>query len=228
MDCDGYFTPELFKFLKELRAHNERGWFEGNKARYETAVRDPFSSLIAAIGPPLRKINPAIVADPRLVGGSMMRIYRDIRFSRDKSPYKVSVAAHFSHKMGKKAPAPAYYLHFEPGNSMIGAGMWHPPPAALTQIRDAIVADPRRWKRVTSDGPFRSSCGMMGESLKRPPAGYDAAHPMIEDLKRKDFITSAALTDEEVCAPDLLETIVGSFRATAPFMAFLGTAVGIA
>ena len=190
-------------------------------------MRDPFSSLIAAIGPPIRKINPAIVVDPRPVGGSMMRIYRDIRFSPDKSPYKVSVAAHFAHRQGKQAPAPSYYLHFEPGNSAIGAGMWHPPPAALTRIRDAIVADPRRWRRVTGDGEFRSSCGMRGESLKRAPAGYAPDHPLIADLKRKDFITSAPLTDEEVCAPDLLEMIVGSFRATAPFMAFLGNAVGL-
>jgi uncharacterized protein (TIGR02453 family) len=227
MDSDSYFTPELFKFLKELRAHNERGWFERNKGRYETVVRDPFLQLIAALGPPLRKINPAIVADPRPVGGSMMRIYRDIRFSRDKSPYKVAVAAHFAHHLGKKAPAPSYYLHFAPGNSMIGSGMWRPPPAALTQIRDAIVADPRRWQRVTSNGAFRSSCGMAGESLKRPPAGYAPDHPLIEDLKRKDFITSADLTDEQVCAPDLFDMIVASFRATAPFMEFLDAAVGL-
>jgi uncharacterized protein (TIGR02453 family) len=228
MDPDGYFTPELFKFLKELRAHNERVWFERNKARFERAVRDPFLHLIVALGAPLRKINPAIVADPRPVGGSMMRIYRDIRFSRDKSPYKVAVAAHFAHQLGKKAPAPSYYLRFEPGNSAIGAGMWHPPPTAVKQIRDAIVADPRRWRLVTSDREFGSSCGMRGESLKRPPAGYAPEHPLIEDLKRKDFITSASLSDEQVCAPDLLATIVGNFRATAPFMAFLGKAVGVA
>jgi uncharacterized protein (TIGR02453 family) len=227
MESDSYFTPEFFKFLKELRAHNEREWFERNKARYETAVRDPFLRLIAALGPPLRKINSDIVADPRPVGGSMMRIYRDMRFSRDKSPYKVSVAAHFSHQLGKRAPAPSYYLHFEPGNSRIGSGMWRPPPAALTQIRDAIVAGPRHWQRVTGNGEFRASCGMAGESLKRPPAGYDPDHPLIEDLKRKDFITSAPLSDEQVCAPDLLEKIASSFRATAPFMEFLGAAVGL-
>ena len=227
MESHAFFTPELFRFLKELRAHNEHGWFERNKPRYEKEVRDPFLHLIAALAAPLRKINPDIVADPRPVGGSMMRIYRDIRFSKDKSPYKTAVAAHFHHAQGKKAPAPSYYIHFGPDNSFVGSGMWHPPLEALTQIRDAIVADPKRWKRVTNGREFRAACGMAGESLKRPPAGYDPNHPLIEDLKRKDFITSTRLSDAEICAPDLLERIVESFRATAPFMDFLAGAVGL-
>jgi uncharacterized protein (TIGR02453 family) len=227
MEAGGYFNPELFKFLTELRAHNEREWFERNKSRYDSAVREPFLRLIAALGPPLKKINPRIVVDPRPVGGSMMRIYRDIRFSRDKRPYKVSVAAHFRDMRRKDEAAPGYYLHFEPDHSMIGSGMWRPPSAALKGIRDAIVANPKRWQRVTNGADFRSSCGMAGESLKRPPAGYDPDHPLIDDLKRKDFITSAPLTDRQVCAPDLLETIVGGFRATAPFVEFLATAVGL-
>jgi uncharacterized protein (TIGR02453 family) len=226
MDLGVYFTPELFKFLTELRAHNEREWFERNKVRYESAVRDPFLRLIAALGPPLRKINPPIVVDPSPVGGSMMRIYRDIRFSRDKSPYKTAVAAHFRYVGGKEEATPAYYLHFEPGHSMIGSGMWRPPAEALKGIRDAIVADSKRWERISKDADFRSSCGMAGESLKRPPAGYDPNHPLIDDLKRKDFTTSAALTDRQVYASDLLDTIVTSFRATAPFVEFLSAAVG--
>jgi uncharacterized protein (TIGR02453 family) len=227
MSAETYFTSELFKFLTELRAHNERTWFEHNKPRYETAARDPFMRLISALGPPLRKINPRIVADPRPVGGSMMRIYRDIRFARDKSPYKTSIAAHFGYPQGKNVPAPAYYLHLEPGKSAIGSGMWRPPAGALKQIRDAIVADPKRWQRVSHVEEFRSSCGMMGESLKRPPAGYDPNHPLIEDLKRKDFTTSTPLTDKQVCSPDLLETILANFRATAPLVEFLASAIGL-
>jgi uncharacterized protein (TIGR02453 family) len=227
MEQHGFFSPDLFEFLDELRTHNERAWFERNKTRFEQSVREPFSRLIAALGPPLRKINPSLVADPRPAGGSMMRIYRDLRFSRDKSPYKTSIAAHFSNVRGKDLPAPAYYLHFAPGNSGIGAGMWRPPAAALKEIRDAIVAEPQCWQRVIGNGEFRALCAMAGEALKRPPAGYDHNHPLIEDLKRKDFTIHTTLTNAQVLSTDLLETIVACFRATAPFMRFLSDAVGV-
>jgi uncharacterized protein (TIGR02453 family) len=227
MEQHGFFSPDLFEFLDELRTHNERAWFERNKTRFEQSVREPFSRLIAALGPPLRKINPSLVADPRPAGGSMMRIYRDLRFSRDKSPYKTSIAAHFSNVRGKDLPAPAYYLHFAPGNSGIGAGMWRPPATALKEIRDAIVAEPQCWQRVIGNGEFRALCAMAGEALKRPPAGYDHNHPLIEDLKRKDFTIHTTLTNAQVLSTDLLETIVACFRATAPFMRFLSDAVGV-
>jgi uncharacterized protein (TIGR02453 family) len=149
----------------------------------------------------------------------MMRIYRDIRFSRDKNPYKTAVAAHFRIVRDTEEAAPAYHLRFEPDHSMIGSGMWRPPAEALKGIRDAIVADPKSWRRITEGADFRSSCGMVGESLKRAPAGYDPNHPLIDDLKRKDFTTSAALTDRQVCTPDpapIARTIKpGSNRRTA-------------
>jgi uncharacterized protein (TIGR02453 family) len=228
MEQHSYFTDDLFRFLKELRQHNERDWFQRNKERYETAVRGPFISFIGDLGAPLKKINPYMIADPRPVGGSMMRIYRDIRFSRDKSPYKTSVAAHFWHSQGKEGKTPAYYLHLEPGHSMIGAGIWRPEPGALKKIRDAIVADGKRWQRVTSAAEFRSSCGMAGESLKRPPAGYDPRHPLIEHIKRKDFATSSPLDDRQVCGPDFMKSVLDAFRASAPFVQFLSDAIGLA
>lgn len=227
MENQPYFTSELFRFLKELRAHNQRNWFLDNKQRYERAMRDPFLRFISDLGPPLKRINPYIVADPRPVGGSMMRIYRDIRFSRDKSPYKISLAAHFWHSKGKDGATPAYYLHLEPEKSLIGAGIWRPESNALKQIRDAIVADPKRWQRIAAGADFRSSCGMAGESLKRPPAGYDPNHPLIEDIKRKDFAVSSQLDDREICGPDFMEVVLKTFRACAPMMQFLADAVGL-
>jgi uncharacterized protein (TIGR02453 family) len=223
-----YFNTEFFKFQKELMAHNEREWFLRNKERYETSVRDPFLRFIADLASPLRQIDSHYVADPRPTGGSMMRIYRDTRFARDKRPYKTAVAAHFWHAMGKGETAPAYYLHLEPGSSAIGAGMWRPEPPALRMIRDAIVADPKRWRRATSGGEFRSSCGMSGESLKRPPAGYDPDHPFIDDLKRKDFTVSSPLADAQVCGDEVLELVLKGFRTAAPFVEFLANAVGLA
>jgi uncharacterized protein (TIGR02453 family) len=227
MAQDGYFRSDSLRFLEELRQHNDRDWFQKNKQRYELMVRDPFLRLIADLGPALAKINPNLVADPRPFGGSMMRIYRDTRFSHDKSPYKTFVAAHFWHAKGKEGAAPGYYLHIEPKSSMVGAGMWRPEPQALKQIRDAIVADPKRWQRITSGQDFRSSCGMAGESLKRAPLGYDPNHPLIEALKRKDFATSSALDDRQICEPELRDAIVDAFRTTAPFVRFLADAVGL-
>jgi len=225
LEPSAFFTAEFFEFLTELRTHNEREWFERNKPRYEATVREPFLRLIAALRIPLRKISPHIVVDPRPVGGSMMRIYRDIRFSHDKRPYKTAVAAHFRMVRDKEEVAPAYYLHLEPGHSMIGSGLWRPPAEALRGIRDAIVADPKSWQNITNGADFRSSCGMAGESLKRAPAGYDPKHPLIDDLKRKDFTTGVTLTDRQVCEPGLLDTVVNGFRATAPFVEFLSMAV---
>lgn len=228
MEQHSYFNNELFSFLKELRQHNQRDWFERNKERYETAVRGPFISFIGDLGTPLRKINPHMVADPRPVGGSMMRIHRDIRFSRDKSPYKTFVAAHFWDSRANEGAAPAYYLRLEPGHSMVGAGIWRPDTATLKKIRDAIVADDKRWRRVTSAADFRSACGMAGESLKRPPAGYDPKHPLIEDIKRKDFATSSPLDDEQVCGPDFMKAVLDAFHTSAPFIRFLSDAIGLA
>ncbi len=143
-----------------------------------------------------------------------MRIYRDIRFSKDKSPYKTSVAAHFWHEKGKEGAAPAYYLHMEPGGSLIGAGIWRPEPGALKKIRNAIVNDPKRWKRTTSAGQLGSDCKLTGESLQRPPRGYDPNHLFIEDIKRKDFTVGRSLGDQEVLRADFLEIALGTFRKT--------------
>jgi uncharacterized protein (TIGR02453 family) len=225
MHTVAYFTSDSLQFLKDLRIHNERVWFERNRGRYESQVRDPFLHLIADLQAPLKKISPGFIADPRPTGGSMMRIYRDIRFSADKSPYKTAVAAHFSSSKGMDGCTPGYYLHIEPGHSLIGAGLWHPDTNTLSKIREAIVAKPAHWQRITSGAVFGSSCGMTGESLKRPPRGFDPNHPLIEDLKRKDFVISLELTDEQICSPELLDHVTGAFRVAAPFAQFLVDAV---
>src|SRR5712691_7865163 len=138
MSGEAYLTRGAFEFLKELRAHNNRDWFQAHKEQYEKQVREPFLRLIADLAPGLKKIDSSFVADPSPNGGSMMRIYRDIRFSKDKSPYKTYVAAHFWQAKGKEGTAPAYYLHLEPGASSIGGGIWQPEPSALKRIRDEI------------------------------------------------------------------------------------------
>jgi len=146
-----YFSPDTFGFLGELRANNNRDWFLANRARYESVVRDPFLQFIADLAPRLERISPHLVADPRPSGGSFIRIFRDTRFSKDKSPYKWHAAAHFRHVKGKDIHAPGFYLHLEPRQVFAANGLWHPDPPTLARIREAIVASPARWERALSN-----------------------------------------------------------------------------
>ena len=220
----GYFDDDLFGFLGDLATHNERAWFEQNRARYEAKVRDPFLRFLNDLEPKLRKIAPHVIVDSRPSGGSMMRIHRDTRFSKDKSPYKTNIAAHF--ELEGVEGGPAFYLHLQPGKSAVGGGMWRPEPATLKRVRDAIVAESTKWSRATRGAELRSACGFLGESLKRPPAGYDAEHPHIEDIKRKDFAMSAPLTDAQVTSSDFMGLVAEGFKRTKPFVSFLAEAVG--
>jgi uncharacterized protein (TIGR02453 family) len=179
------------------------------------------------LAPGLKKINPAIVADPRPNGGSMMRIHRDVRFAKDKSPYKTFVAAHFAHVSGKGEGTPGYYLRIEPGASMTGGGMWQPGAEALKKVRDRIAGEPQTWQRATSGVTVGRLCQFAGETLKRPPAGYDANGPYIEDIKRKDFAIAMPLTDAEVCRAEFRDLVLDKFRSAAPFLRFLSEAVGL-
>jgi uncharacterized protein (TIGR02453 family) len=227
MAKSAYFSSDLFRFLTELKAHNNRPWFEENKARYETELKDPMLRFISDLGPRLAKISRYFPADPRPVGGSMMRIYRDVRFAKDKSPYKTAMAAHFEHSKGKEGMTPAFYLHLAPKDCVVGAGIWRPEPKALAKIRDAIVADPKRWQKAVSERERSSACGMAGESLARPPKGYDPEHPCIADLKRKDFAVSITLPDADIASSRCMETVLDGFKRASPFQSFIADALGL-
>ncbi len=226
MTKGAHFSPDFLRFLADLRKHNNREWFQAHKDRYETAVRDPFLRFVADLGPLLQKLNPRFIADPSPVGGSMMRIYRDIRFSRDKSPYKTAVAAHFWQVNRSSESAPTLYLHLQPGESSIGGGIWQPPPPTLTRIRRAIVRDSKRWRRITLHPGFRSTYTMTGESLKRVPPGYDPSDPLADDLKRKDFIFSSRLADRQITSKDFIDSVIDRYRTAMPFMRFFVESVG--
>ena len=214
-----YFDKETFAFLRELAANNDRGWFAENKDRYEESVKEPFLQFINDVGPELRKVSKAIVADPRPNGGSMFRIYRDVRFSRDKSPYKPYASAHFG--MGKGVHGPGYYLHVQPGDCFLAGGMWMPEPPILQSIRERISAKPAEWKKA------KGRLDHSEDTLKRPPRGFDADDPMIEDIKRKSFTGSVRLTDQQVQGADLTKTVVDGCRELAPLMKFLSAAAGV-
>lgn len=228
MPHKSHFNPGLFKFLRDLKRNNRRDWFEANKKRYEEHVREPARHFISDFAPHLRKLSPHIVADPRPTGGSLFRIYRDVRFSKDKSPYKTHTGIHFKHAEAKDVHAPGFYLHLEPRSVFVGLGIWHPDGPTLAKIRQAIVADPAKWKRARDTKRFRDHYDLSGDSLKRPPRGYDIDHPFIEDLMRKDFVALVALTEKDVVAPGFLKQFADLCKAGTPFMRYLCAATGVA
>jgi len=218
-----FVSPRTFRFLRELAAHNERAWFEANKQRYVDEVRDPLLRFVAAVGPKLAKLSRSVVADPRPVGGSLFRIHRDVRFSKDKSPYKTHAALSFRHADGKQKPAPGFYLHLGPDDVFAGGGLWHAPPEAVKQVRDAIVARPQAWAKVARACPLDEA----EDTLKRPPRGYDPAHRFIEDLKRQSFTTGVSFTQTQACAEDFVERFTGACKKASPLMEFVSRAVGV-
>jgi uncharacterized protein (TIGR02453 family) len=215
-----YVTRDLFRFFGELRRHNDREWFSENKDRYLAEVRDPLLGFIAAIGPGLRAISPHLTADPHPSRGSLLRIYRDTRFSRDKTPYKTNAGLFFALEADKDADAPGYYLHLAPGEVFMGAGMWHPRAETLHAIRTAIVAKPAEWKRVRRVGLSHDE-----NTLKRAPRGFDPGHPLAADLKRLSFTTGASFTETQACAADFPARFVRACRGAAPLVKFLARAM---
>lgn len=222
-----YITPELFTFFRELKENNTREWFEANKERYETHVRGPLLSFISDFGVRLAEISPHYVADARKTGGSLFRINRDIRFSKEKTPYKTHAGVQFRHESGKDAHAPGFYLHLEPDGVFAGVGIWQPDTPTLAKIRDAIVAQPERWQQASRDKSFLATFTIGGESLKNPPKGYDPDHPFVEDLKRKDFIASVTFREVDACTPDFIDRYTGICRQAAPYVSFLTKALGL-
>jgi uncharacterized protein (TIGR02453 family) len=227
MKQGAHFSRDLFEFLEELEQNNRREWFEENRARYERDVREPMLTFIADFAPRLKKISSKFVADPRPQGGSMFRIYRDVRFSPDKRPYKTHAAARFSHVMARDVHAPGYYLHLEPGNVFLGAGIWHPEPSTLSKIRDLIVQNPRQWKKSANDPGLRKLWELKGAMLSRPPKGYDPTHPLMHDLKRKDFIAIASISEADALSPSFIDRFAEVCGAASPLMRFVAKALEI-
>jgi uncharacterized protein (TIGR02453 family) len=209
-----YFTPEVFDFLRQLKRNNRREWFAKNKDRYVRVVQEPALEFITAFAASLEKMSTHFVADARPTRGSLFRIYRDTRFSADKKPYKTHIGIHFRHEKGKDVHAPGFYLHLEPEGCFAAAGIWHPDNRALTRIRTAIVAQPDQWRAAAR------GIELGGESLTRPPKGFARDHSLIEDLKRKSYIASLALTEKQLCGPRAVQEVGAAFRKILPLVGF--------
>ena len=222
------FTPATTKFLAELRKNNNRDWFNENKQRYEQSVAEPALHFIAAMDSRLKRISPHFNAIPKKTGGSLMRVYRDTRFAKDKTPYKTNIGIQFRHELGKDVHAPGFYLHIEPQEVFLAAGIWHPESKALARIRDAVADNPKAWRKARDDKKFQTRFELRGETLKRPPRGYPADHPMIDDLRRKDFIAVEELSMSEIYAAGFTDRVNQSFASTKPLMRFLCQALDLA
>lgn len=224
---NAHFTSALFGFLDDLEQNNERPWFKANKSRYEAELKAPALRFIEDFGPYLGELSPHFKAVPKATGGSLFRIYRDTRFSKDKTPYKTHLGIHFRHETGKDAHAPGYYLHIERGHVMCGFGLWAPPNPVLNRIRDRIVAEPDAW--VEAKVAATGGTGALHEmgKLKRVPRGYDKAHPLADDLKHKSFAATRILPESAVLADDFIEHYAQLCAEAAPLMRFLCGAVGV-
>ena len=221
------FHPSCLQFLDELATHNNRDWFQKNKSRYESDVLEPSLAFIEAMQAPMSKISSHFTVVPKRVGGSLMRIYRDTRFAKDKTPYKTNVGIHFRHEVGKDVHAPGYYIHISPDDCFIGCGIWGPDSTTLGKIRKTIDKDSGTWKRVSRGKALLNQFQLDGRSLKRPPKGYTVEHPMIEDLKRKDFLARCDLDYEELFDSGVTRAISTKFKKASPLMSFLCGAIGL-
>lgn len=221
------FEPSMMEFMSDVAANNNREWFQANKQRYEDEVREPIFSWIRAIKPHLQELSPCFLAVARKVGGSMMRIHRDVRFSKSKEPYKTNIGVQFRHVMGKDVHAPGYYVHFSPQECFLGVGIWRPDSASVGKIRKAIDEHQEDWQLTRDDEAFQELFDLGGESLKRPPRGYKKDHPLVEDLKRKDFIAVHNYPIEQIYADDFVDYVVHAFATATPLMSFLCEALEV-
>jgi uncharacterized protein (TIGR02453 family) len=216
---DSPFSPKALSFLRSLARHNDREWFRLHKPEYERDVCGPMVDLLARLAVDLREFAPELVTAPRV---SLYRIYRDTRFSSDKSPLKTHAAARLPSKDLSRGRGAALYLEISPKRVRIGGGLYMPASADLRLIREHIATRHRTLRRMITGSPFREAIGALsGARLVGVPRGYPASHPAMEYLRFKQFLAvrefepAFAITDRFY--PELLRT----FRAVAPLVRFL-------
>lgn len=222
-----YFSRQTFNFLAALAKNNNREWFDAHRQEYEDVVRTPALAFISDMTDEMPAISPHFLASAKKAGGSLMRIHRDIRFGKDKAPYKTNIGIQFRHEAGKDIHAPGYYLHIEPDDCFIGVGLWRPDADALFKIREAIVKNGDAWVAARDDKTFSKHFTPEGDALANAPRGYARDHPLVEDLKRKDFICLAEMREATVTSGNFRPRVVERFRQAAPYMRFLCRALAL-
>jgi len=225
------FTAETLRFFKQLAAHNNKEWFEAHRDDYENNVREPMRDLVEELDVRFARFAPEIGGDPKR---SMFRINRDIRFSKDKSPYKTNAGCWFHHrsasrKVGSEAAegSAGFYFHLQPGKSFIGAGVWMPPRPQLNKLRSAIAEKPEGFVRMVQSLPKRFG-GVSDEgALKRMPRGYSEDHPAAKWLKYQSFTTGRSLTDAQVTSTKLPALLEREYEAMLPLVRWVNGAFGL-
>lgn len=213
-------TPTLqpvLTFTRALKRHNNREWFLAHRAEYD-AARECFETFVEVLIETLRKPEKLGDLSP---ADCVFRIYRDVRFAKDKTPYKPLMSAYVA-PGGRKATRLGYYVHVEPGNSFVGGGFHQPEPQQIGAFRDAIAADARPFKRITSSAAFAKRFGSVrGERLKTFPRGYAKDHPEIELLRMTSVTVMQPFTDAQVASPGFLKATLAACEAMKPFLTWL-------
>lgn len=228
------FTPEAITFLRGLKRNNNKLWFEAHRPVYERTVLEAFRQLADELDVRFATLAPEFVAPRKR---ALFRIHRDVRFSKDKSPYKSHAALWVFHRdagrgVGREAHGGAgFYFHLEPGASAVAAGYWMPPRPALDAIRERIVEDQRGFERIVRAPAFQKRFGGLttdepGVRLTRVPRGFAPEHPAAEWLRFKSFTASREFTDAEALSPKLVPNILKDYSALLPLVRWLNAALG--
>ena len=227
------FTAEAIQFLVDLADNNDRAWFNPRKAEYERLLKRPLEALCVALGGRFEARDIPLEADP---ARSPFRIYRDVRFSKDKSPYKTQISASFAwagdrargsgRSHADNVHASGGYFSLGPGNIYVGGGVWRPEPSWLKAFRDRVAADDQELRQIVEAPDFVSAFGSLGddgESLKRVPAGYPPDHPAADILKKKNVTFGRRLSDGDVFDPGLPDILADTFATGTPLLRYLAS-----
>lgn len=213
------FGPEAIRFLRALKRNNRREWFQPRKEQYESVVRAPMVAIIERLAVDLRSVAPEIAFDP---AKSIFRIYRDTRFSEDKTPYKTHIAAHFQWRGLAKYGGAGLYFHVDSTEVWLGGGMYSPPTPELQAVREHIAANHRRLKSIVESTGFRRMFGKLeGERLQRVPRGFPADHPAADLLRQRQFLAGRELPASTATKPAFYGAILTTFRAAVPLIRYL-------
>jgi uncharacterized protein (TIGR02453 family) len=216
-------NPSTIEFLKHLKKHNSKVWFDENRQHY-SAAKDNYLDFVGEVLGRMKKIDDSLInLEPKQC---VFRINRDVRFSKNKDPYKTNMGASFS-KGGKKVQCAGYYFHLEPGESFIGGGFWMPMAPELNKIRQEIDYNFEAFSKIVNKKKFKTSFGSLNESekLTRPPKGYEAENPAIELLKLKSFVVMTAVRDNELTGKELANKVIDHFETMMPLVDFLNKAI---
>src|SRR6266478_4856696 len=227
------FTASSLAFLRGLARNNKKPWFEAHRDDYETHIRVPMRALIEEVDVRFARFAPELTGDPKR---SMFRIYRDIRFSKDKSPYKTHAACWFrhsaaDHRVGGDAEAGSagLYFHLQPRKSFVGAGIWMPPRPSLDKIRDAIADDSAAFGRIIESAAARRRFGGLDDEamLKRMPRGFSEDHPAARWLRYQSFTIGRELSKKQVLGAKLPALLEDDFALMMPLVRWLNRALGL-